>query len=107
MEYFPRIFPVVYRALIRVGETSGAMTPILRKLTEFLEYKAKIILRTKKATFYPSIVVVFSVLVILGMFMFVVPTFQKLLLKLDVDLPVLTKVILEISTKMRTWGFFF
>jgi len=106
MEYFPRIFPVVYRALIRVGETSGAMTPILRKLTEFLEYKAKIILRTKKATFYPSIVVVFSVLVILGMFMFVVPTFQKLLLKLDVDLPVLTKVILEISTKMRTWGFF-
>lgn len=99
---FPNIFPVVYRALIRVGELSGALVLVLRKLGEYLDYRAQIVSRTKRVTLYPSIVIIFSILVVIGMFAFVVPTFQKVLVKLKVDLPWITEVIIGISDTIRS-----
>lgn len=102
---FPKIFPVVYTALIKVGEASGALPQVLRKLSDFLEYKAAIISRTKRAMLYPTIVLSFSVVVVIAMFFWVVPIFQKLLLRLDVDLPWPTVLILNISNFIRSWYF--
>ena len=102
MDDLPKAFPLVYRALIRVGEISGALVPILRKLTDYLDYQVKVIDRTKRATFYPSMVIVFSILVVIGMFAFVVPTFQKVLARLHVELPVLTKIVLAMSATIRS-----
>ena len=39
MDAFPNIFPPVYRSLVRVGEMSGALVQILRKLADYLEYE--------------------------------------------------------------------
>lgn len=105
LEQFPNIFPAVYTALVRVGELSGSLISVLRKLSEYLDYKQQMISRTKRATLYPMIVVVFSLIVLIAMFLFVVPTFQKLLLRLKVELPLITKIILGISQVMKTWQF--
>ncbi len=105
MGNFPRIFPPVYRALIRVAEIGGALVQVLRKLTEYLEHQAQIVTRTKKALFYPLIVVAFSILVTIGMFTFVVPTFEKILLKLNIDLPLITQMIIKLSHLLRSWIF--
>ena len=102
MNDFPRIFPKAYRALIQVGEKSGAMVTVLRKLSEYLDYKAQVIARTKKATLYPTVVIIFSVMTVIGMFAFVVPAFQKVLSKLKVELPMLTKLVLAISETIRS-----
>ena len=99
---FPNIFPLVFRALIRVGELSGALVPVLRKLGEYLDYRAQVVSRTKRATLYPTIVIIFSFMVVIGMFAFVVPTFQKVLTKLRVDLPWITKIIIGISDAIRS-----
>lgn len=99
---FSNIFPIAYRALIQVGEKSGAMITVLHKLTEYLDYKANVIARTKKATFYPSIVIVFSVITVICMFAFVVPAFQKVLTKLKVALPPLTKFVMTLSEIIRS-----
>jgi type IV pilus assembly protein PilC len=101
MAEFPNIFSPLYRALIRVGEMSGVLISVLRKLTEYLEYKQKMIARTKRAVAYPVIVVIFSFLVMMGMFIFVVPTFEKLLTRLDVELPGITKFVLNLSNAIR------
>jgi type IV pilus assembly protein PilC len=102
MDDFPKIFPLVYRSLIRVGEMSGSLVPILKKLTEYLDYQLKVIERTNRATMYPTMVIIFSFLVVIGMFAFVVPTFQKVLLKLNVELPALTKAVLWFSSLIRS-----
>jgi len=102
MDDFPNVFPKVFRSLIRVGELSGALVPVLHKLTAYFDYKAQMIMRTKRATLYPVIVMVFSILVVIGMFAFVVPTFQKALIKLKVELPVLTKIVLSVSATIRS-----
>jgi len=99
---FPGIFPPMYVALIGVAEQSGGLVYILNKLTEYLKYQKDVITRTKKATLYPMIVTAFAVLVLMFMFVFVVPTFQKVLSQLKVELPFLTQIILNISQMLRS-----
>ncbi len=102
---FPNIFPPLYLALISVAEKAGGLVAVLKRLTQYLEQRRQNIMRTKKVTLYPSIVVSFAILVIICMFAFVVPTFQKVLFKLNVELPALTRIVIGISEAMRSWAF--
>lgn len=102
MDRFPNVFSVTYRALICVAEGSGGLVEILKKITEFLEYQRKIVMQTKRATLYPLIVVSASLVVLIGMFTFVVPIFSNVLKRFDADLPILTRVVMGISTVMRS-----
>lgn len=105
MDYFPFIFSPMYRSLISVSERSGGLVYILKRLVTYLEGQKALITRVKKATFYPLLVAGFALLVLAGMFTFVVPTFQKVLMRLNVELPVLTRAIIAISEFMRSWAF--
>lgn len=105
LDDFPKIFPPMYRALIGVAEKAGGLVYILKKLSEYLQYQKEIIVRTKKATLYPTIVVIFAFLVLIAMFTFVVPTFQQVLVKLNAQLPLLTQIVLSISKVLRSWVF--
>jgi len=102
---FPKIFPLLYSSMISVAERAGGLVLILNKLTSYLEYQKNMITRTKKATFYPMLVIGFSTLVLMGMFTFVVPTFTRVLIKLKVELPFITKVVISISSFIRSWPF--
>lgn len=101
LDEFPNIFPVLYRSLIHVAEKTGSMVFILRRIVEHLEYQRQFITRVKKAMMYPMIVMGLTILVLIGMFTFVVPTFQKVLVGLNVELPLITRVVLGISQIMR------
>lgn len=103
---FPNIFPVMYRAMIDVAEQAGGLVEVLKKLTSYLAQQRIVVMRTKKATLYPAIVLTFAFLVLIMLFTFVVPTFQRVLLKLNVELPLITKIILAISAFIRSWPFF-
>lgn len=105
MDYFPYLFSPMYRSLIRVSENSGGLVYILKRLVEYLDKQKTLIIKIKKATFYPALVTIFAFLVLIGMFTFVVPTFQKVLLRLHVDLPALTMIIISISQFIRSWFF--
>lgn len=101
LDEFPNIFPFLYRSLIHVAEKTGSIVFILRKIVEHLEYQRQFMSRIKKAMMYPLIVMSLTILVLIGMFTFVVPTFQKVLMGLNVQLPFLTRLVLGISDVMR------
>jgi type IV pilus assembly protein PilC len=101
LDEFPGIFPFLYRALMHVAEKTGSMVFILRKIVEHLEYQRQFTTRIKKAMMYPLIVMSLTILVLIGMFTFVVPTFQKVLMGLNVELPLLTRIVLSLSEIMR------
>jgi len=99
--FFPKVFPPMYLAMISVAELGGGLPKILRKLSQYLQDQKAFITRMKRATTYPAFVLGFAVLVILGMFMFVVPIFQKVISQLHGDLPVITKILFGISAFLR------
>ena len=64
---FPNVFKPLYIAMIKAGETSGQLDIIMRKLSEHLDKVSKIISQTKSALYYPVVVVIMSIAIIIGM----------------------------------------
>lgn len=102
---FPNIFSPIYYSLVSVAESAGSLPLILRQICSYLEAQRETRMRMQKATLYPMIVIVFAFLVLVAMFAFVVPTFHKVLSKLNTDLPLLTNIIVGISNVVKTWQF--
>jgi len=105
LDDFPKMFPPMYRAMISVAEKAGGLVVILKRLTAYLEYQKLLITRTKKAILYPLIVIIFAFLVLLVMLVFVVPLFQTVLKQLNIELPLLTRVVLGLSELLRSPAF--
>jgi type IV pilus assembly protein PilC len=102
---FPDIFPPIYRSLLAVAETSGNLVKVLRKLLEYLNNQKEFTIKIKKATTYPLIVIVFAIFVVFLMLLWVVPVFQSVFSKLKIELPLFTKVVMGISSVMRSGWF--
>ena len=102
---FPDVFPVLYRALLGVADVGANLVKILRKLLEYLLNQKEFLFKLKKAITYPVIVICFAVVVVIIMLIWVIPTFQIVFVKINVELPLFTQIVIKISMLMRTFYF--
>jgi type IV pilus assembly protein PilC len=98
---YPKAFPKIYLALIRAGESSGAMDQVLRRLTNYLEDADRLKKLLKSAMMYPAIVISVGVAVIIGMLTFVIPKFEELLKQNGTALPAPTQFVINASHFIR------
>ncbi len=99
---FPNIFSNIYIAMITVGESGAGLVPLLKELSLYLEAQKQFISRIKRATIYPSIVLIIAALVMMFMFIFVVPTFERVLNSINAEMPMITQILMFISNIIRT-----
>lgn len=71
----PHYFPPVFVNLIKAGEASGTVVPILRRVVTFREKRAMLARRMQSAMLYPTVLVVFCFAVIVLLAKFVIPQF--------------------------------
>ena len=83
--------------MVMSGEGSGNLGNSLLKMATFLEREAELKRKIKSATSYPLIVIVASVAIIIGLFIFVLPQFVGFLTALNVALPAPTRITLAMS----------
>ncbi|MGQ9657697.1 MAG: type II secretion system F family protein [Fimbriimonadales bacterium] len=62
-EKHPALFSPIIRAMVRVGETSGALETILRKIADYLENELELRRLISRVTFYPKIVLFFAIVI--------------------------------------------
>ncbi|MFN3689646.1 MAG: type II secretion system F family protein [Fimbriimonadales bacterium] len=62
-ERHPAVFSPILRAMIRVGETSGALENILRQIAVYLENELELRRLISRVTFYPKLVLFFAILI--------------------------------------------
>ena len=98
---YPKAFPKLYLALIRAGESSGAMDQVFRRLTNYLEDADRLKKLLKSAMMYPAIVISVGVAVIIGMMTFVIPKFEELLKQNNTALPAPTQFVIDVSHFIR------
>lgn len=94
---FPQVFSPIYVAMIRVGESTGALAAVLRKLSDWLNAEDELIRKVKGAIFYPTAVMLCSLVMTLYLFLEVMPGFVSIFDELNADLPVLTEVLLLVT----------
>ena len=105
MEKFPQSFPQVYVRLVDAGERSGTLETILQHLAAYLQREASAVQQAKKALTYPAIVAGVGVVVMGILLTVVLPTMASMLSRLHTDLPLLTRMVIGLSTAIQTYKY--
>ena len=105
MARHPKVFSRLYVAMVEAGEAAGILDIVLDRVAIQMEKEQKIKSRVKGAMVYPTIVLVFAILVLNGMLLFLVPIFVKIFAQLNGQLPTLTQYVVKASTALRNYWF--
>ncbi|MFV8818309.1 type II secretion system F family protein [Haliea sp. E17] len=98
-----RVFGGFYINMVRSGEASGQLSAVLDRLVEYLENARANRDSVMSALIYPSILAVVASLAIALMLGFVVPQFESLFEDMGDALPVLTRMVLDVSEVIKAW----
>jgi len=71
---------------------------ILQRLADFMEKAQKLKRRVVGAMIYPSVVICFSVLIVTGIMIVVVPKFKEIFRDFRTSLPALTELLMGVSS---------
>jgi type IV pilus assembly protein PilC len=105
MARHPKVFDRLYISMIEAGEAAGILDTTLDRVAMQIEKEMKIRRRVKGAMVYPTVVLVFAILVLIGMLMFLVPVFQGIFSDLGGELPFLTRMVVAASDVVRGYWF--
>lgn len=95
-------FPKLYAGMIRAGESSGDLVPVLRRLADYLLRANAIRDAVLSALLYPAILLAASVASVLFILIFVLPQFQALFAESGKALPLATRIVISIGDFVRT-----
>ena len=97
-------FPPLYRAMVAAGEASGALPSILERLADLLEQEQQARGKVVTAVVYPAALAVTAFAVIVALMTFVVPKVVDQFDSMGQTLPLLTRIVIGVSTGVRDWG---
>ncbi|QBI21512.1 type II secretion system F family protein [Egibacter rhizosphaerae] len=101
----PDVFPKLYVAMVRAGETAGMLDQVLLRVANTLEKDLELRRKIKTALTYPVVVVCLAILLTAAMLIFIVPVFVDMFEDLGGELPLPTQILLFLSDILRSWWF--
>lgn len=101
---FPAAFPEIYRATVAAGEQSGHLDAVLERLSEYTESRQALRQNIQRAMVYPIVLTIFSLLIVSGMLIYVVPRVVGVFTNSGRELPMLTVLLIAFSDFLREWG---
>lgn len=90
-------FPPVYRSNVVAGERSGTMPEVLARWLAFQKFAQTSRRRILEALFYPSFLVLVMILALGVIFNVVLPRFSEFYSGGDIEMPLITKVLLAMG----------
>ena len=105
MARHPKIFDRLYVSMVEAGEAAGILDTVLDRVAYQIEKATQLKRRVKGAMMYPTMVLIFATLVLVGLLMFLVPVFVKIFAQLNGQLPTLTQYVVTASDFLRSYWF--
>ncbi len=93
----PRYFNQLYLALVNVGEESGTLGPMLKRIAAYLEKAEALRRKVVSALTYPVIVLVLGIVITVGLLVFIIPQFKDIFENFGAELPLLTRQVIAAS----------
>jgi type IV pilus assembly protein PilC len=97
------VFDTSFVALIRAGESSGKLDEILKRLAETMEAENELNVKFKSAMIYPVVVFMAMIGVFIVLMVFVIPKLSELYTSMNVELPLITKIMITTSKFMTQY----
>ena len=99
---YDKIFPPIYIDMVASGEVSGALHEVLDRLASYMENEKSIKSKVKSAFIYPTVVLVVAIAVVFLMLIYVIPKFIPIFEDMGEQLPLPTRMLLNLSEFMQT-----
>lgn len=110
MAKYPKTFDDLFVNMVAAGEVGGVLDIILNRVADFMEKAEKLKSRIKGAMIYPLVVLVAALAIMLGLMIFIIPTFAEVLTDMTdggAQLPALTKGLMKLSDWIIGKGYSF
>lgn len=95
-----KALPGIMIYMIAAGEESGRLDGVMIRLSTHFEKEAKLKNKVAAAMVYPIILAIVTFSVTLGLMVFIIPQFSKTLSDLGAPLPMLTQVVMGMSSNL-------
>jgi type IV pilus assembly protein PilC len=95
----PKVFNHLFVNMVAAGEVGGVLDIILARLADFMEKAERLKAKVKGAMVYPAVVMTAALAIVLGLMIFIIPTFADVLDDMGdgAQLPWLTQKLCDIS----------
>lgn len=92
-----KILPSTFIETVRSGEMSGTLDTAFKRLEQYYDKASKTKAKVKNAMVYPVFTIVVAIVVVIIIMVVAVPTFTSSFASMGSDLPLPTKMLIEIS----------
>jgi len=99
----PEWFDSISTSLVSAGEVSGAMGPMLEKMSALIRKQLHLRSSIVGALVYPSLLICVSIVVLISMLLFVLPRFAGLFKTLGSPLPPTTQALFWLSNMLQSY----
>lgn len=96
-------FNNLYVSMVRAGETGGALETVLDRLADYLEGQVRTANKVISILLYPAVMMMVAVGVVIVLVTIVLPQITQLLESLDRELPIYTRIVIDLSDFLRSW----
>ena len=103
----PSAFSSLYCSMIRAGETSGSLPEVLTRLAYIIEHEYRIKSDIKSALQYPMMVGIALALAFFVLLTFVIPKFAAIFKAAGIELPLPTKICIQLYQLLATYWYVF
>jgi len=94
---YPKVFSPLFLNLVRVGEMTGRLEEVFLRLAEYYGFEKYIREKIKAAVRYPMFVMAAMLAAIVVVNIFVIPVFAKMFGSFGVELPLMTRILIQTS----------
>jgi len=105
MNKYPKVFSNFYINLIRSAEVSGTLEKTLVYLADYEESRHDTVSKIKGAMMYPLVLLIFMGAIGIFAMVAIVPQITSMLLEANVELPMMTKLLIGLSHFMQKFWY--
>jgi type IV pilus assembly protein PilC len=98
-----KTFDDLFRNMVQAGEAGGILDDILIRLATYIEKADALKRKIQGAMIYPAVVLTVAMGATAFMLIFIIPTFAKMFTDFGGELPLPTKIVLEMSNFLRAY----
>ena len=102
---YPKIFDRVFMGMIQSGEAGGNLDWALGRLSDYLEWEKDLRDKVQSAMYYPMILTIAMVAASFFMVYFVFPQFLLLFESFNIELPLITKILMAVIRFMNAFWY--
>ncbi|MBU6376176.1 MAG: type II secretion system inner membrane protein GspF [Bdellovibrionales bacterium] len=101
----PKIFDNIFVNMVEAGESSGTLSQVLLRLADLKEAQMRLRGKIVAGTTYPMLMMGLAVVMMIGIFTFLIPKLTKIFESMNKPLPPITKALLSFSGFITDWWF--